>query len=709
MNRRRDIEGLRAIAVAAVIAFHAGLGRTDGGYVGVDVFFVISGFLITSLLVRERSSTGSISLRIFYARRVRRLLPMSALVAVLTAIAARAWLEPLRIQNVATDLRGVATFSVNFVFAGRGADYLQSTLPPSPLQHYWSLAVEEQFYVFWPVLVMLACWRARHVVARVATLSVVMALGSFAACMLTMTSAQPWAFFSPHTRAFELAAGGIVATVPLARRSLVRHLEAAAGWAGLLAIGACVLVFDENTRFPGPWALLPVLATMCVLRSGDESGWGPQLLLRLSPLQWLGSRSYSAYLWHWPVLIIVPAIAGDALTLTQRVACVVITLGLSELSYRVVENPIHRNRLLVGTRAGALAVSLIVIVVGSSVLTGNNVPALATSVEATTPTIGSQTSTTVGSSETSIPGQVTTTVPSTPVLPGLVGPIDAITQAMSNNVVPSNITPKLSAAVLDESRIYKNNCHTSFSSTVQKNCVFGNKEGSVVVGLYGDSHAAEWFPTLEKVALKRGWKLITYTKRGCPPAEIPTFSRVLGHNYTQCEPWRRNVLAKMEKDNVQVVLVAHFDRLLSAANRLPVWPRDWRIGLQGTIDELKKRNIVPILVQDSPYPGQDIPTCLSANLTNVSQCSPIRSNAIRQDIHDMRRELAVKNDVQLLETTDWFCTDTVCPAVVGNLLVYRDDNHISAKFAEFLAPLMDAALNEYVAYTTAYTSRSSGG
>lgn len=698
VNRRRDIEGLRAVAVASVLAFHAGVTRLSGGYVGVDVFFVISGFLITSLLIRERSASGGISFTTFYARRIRRLLPMSALVAVLTAIASRIWLEPLRVSSVATDLRGVATFSVNFVFAHRGADYLQSTLPPSPLQHYWSLAVEEQFYFVWPLLVFLVCWRARRVVTRVAAMSWFIFAASFIACMLMMKTAQPWAFFSPHTRAFELAAGGIVATLPFARGNVWRNVEAAFGWVGLAGIAACVVLFDESIAFPGPWAILPVVATMLVIRSAEHNSWGPHVVLRFAPLQWLGSRSYSAYLWHWPVLIVAPAMVGSDLSGMQRAACIVMTLGLSELSYRFVENPIHRNRFVVGTRAGALAASLVLVVFGASVLTANNVPALATGVEATTPTLNLSTTTTMDQSGSTMPGDVTSTtaLSTTPTLAPLSGPIEAISQAVLNNVVPSNITPKLSAAVLDESRIYKNGCHTSFSSTMQKDCVFGNKNGAIVVGLYGDSHAAEWFPTIEKVAIKRGWKLISYTKRGCPPAEIPTFSKVLGHNYTQCEPWRKNVLKKMVNDKVQVVLVANFDRLLSATNRLPVWEKDWRTGLQGTIDALKSRDIVPILVQDTPYPGQDIPTCLSANLSNVSQCSPVRSNAIRDEIHQVRKDLAAKNGVQLLETTDWFCTATVCPAVVGNLLVYRDDNHITAAYAEFLAPLLDAALNDYV-------------
>jgi peptidoglycan/LPS O-acetylase OafA/YrhL len=208
MQRRADIEGLRAVAVLAVLLFHAGIPGLSGGYVGVDVFFVVSGFLITSLLVNERNTQGRIALGSFYARRVRRLLPVSALVAVTTLAASWIWLEPLRLRSLATDVLGVATFSSNLVFAQRGADYLQSTLPPSPLQHYWSLAVEEQFYLVWPVLIAIVCVGVTSqsrigLRLRVGVVSACVSVASFAACMLLMETSQPWAFFSHHTLAFE--------------------------------------------------------------------------------------------------------------------------------------------------------------------------------------------------------------------------------------------------------------------------------------------------------------------------------------------------------------------------------------------------------------------------------------------------------------------------------------------------------------------------
>jgi len=700
VKRRTDIEGLRAIAVLAVLLFHAGVPGVSGGYVGVDVFFVVSGFLITSLLVAEKTNTGTVSLGAFYARRARRILPVSALVAVATLIASWIWLEPLRLRSLSHDVLAVALFSSNFVFAHRGADYLQSALPPSPLQHYWSLAVEEQFYVVWPALVMLVCigigTRTLHNIRlRVGITAAIAAGASFVACMALMNSSQPWAFFSPHTRAFELAIGALVAVIPLGVSKAAIQMNAALAWCGLAGIITTVVMFSETTTFPGPWALAPVMATAFLLRGGNATSWSPEIVLRLSPMQWLGSRSYSAYLWHWPILIIAAAVLDKELSVFEGLICLMISLALSEFSYRFVENPVRRNHNIAGVRALVLALSLIAVVSGSAVLAQNNQPSLDGGVAATAPTLIAETSTTID------PNVSTTTVPTEPELPNEGAPVDAIVQAMAATGLPSNITPKLQQALSDMPTIYNNNCHASFSAVRPKNCVYGDATSSTVIGLYGDSHAAQWFPAFEKLAIKRNWKLISYTKRGCPPADIPTYSKVLGKIYKECAPWRENVLKQMVADGVQTVFIAHFDRLLSASTRVPMWQKEWRAALQLTVDALTAKGITPVLMEDTPYPGQDVPTCLSRHYTNVQLCNPIISSAYRDDIHQMLQDFDAAK-VHVLWTRQWFCTEAGCPTVVGNILVYRDDNHMTVTFASFIAPLLDAAIVDVVNWVSSH-------
>jgi peptidoglycan/LPS O-acetylase OafA/YrhL len=697
VKRRTDIEGLRAIAVLAVLLFHAGVPGLDGGYVGVDVFFVVSGFLITSLLVAEKTNTGKVSLGAFYARRARRILPVSALVAVATLVASWIWLEPLRLRSLSDDVLAVALFSSNFVFANRGADYLQSALPPSPLQHYWSLAVEEQFYVVWPALVMLVCIgigtrSLRNVRIRVGITAGVAAVASFVACMALMNTSQPWAFFSPHTRAFELAIGALAAVVPIGVSSKVIRINAALAWCGLAGIIATVVLFSETTTFPGPWALAPVIATAFLLHGGNVTPWAPDALLRLSPLQWLGLRSYSAYLWHWPVLIITASALDKKLTVFEGLVCLMISLALSELSYRFVENPVRKNHNIIGIRAAVLAVSLIAVVSGSAVIAQNNQPSVSGGVAATTPSLNTSTTSNTN---------VSTTIPTEPELPGPGAPIEAIVEAMSATGLPSNLTPSLQRAASDMPRIYSNGCHASFSAIRPQKCVFGDLTSSTVVGLYGDSHAAQWFPTFEKIAKERGWKFITYTKRGCPPAEIPTYSKVLGKNYKECVPWRKNVMKQMKADGVQIVFIAHFNRLLSESTRVPMWQKEWRVGLQATIDTLKTEGITPVLMEDTPYPGQDVPTCLSRHYTNVQLCTPAIRVAYRDDMQQMLQDFDAAK-VHVLWTRQWFCTTGGCPTVAGNILVYRDDNHMSVTFASFIAPLVDTAIADVVTWASTH-------
>ncbi|MGA0862524.1 MAG: acyltransferase family protein [Ilumatobacteraceae bacterium] len=690
MQRRTDIQGVRALAVLAVLLFHAGVPGLDGGYVGVDVFFVVSGYLITSLLVAERAGTGRISLRDFWARRVRRLLPVSGLVAVATLAASWLWLEPLRVRDVATDALAVATFSSNFVFADRGADYLSSSLPPSPFQHYWSLAVEEQFYVVWPLLVAAVCVGAVGSAAvrrRVGAVSLVVGVASFAACMVTMNEARSLAFYWPHTRAFELAAGALAAVVPVAIGLRARAASAAAAWVGLGVIGASVVLFDETTAFPGPWALVPVMATVLVLRGGDTTRWAPDVVLRLAPLQWLGSRSYSAYLWHWPALVVVAAAIGRDLTVAEGLAVTVAAVALAEFTWRWPEEPVRTRVTLRGVRAALFAAGIIGVVAGAGLVARNNPPAMATGTVAVAPVLTTTTST--------APPGPTTTVPVTPTLPGPQASLSAIVEAAATTGLPSNLDPNLNSVRGDMPVIYKNNCHAGFSAVRPKNCVVGDAESNVVVGVYGDSHAAQWYPAFEKIAIKNGWRLQYYSKRGCPPAEIEVYSSVLGKVYNQCGPWRANVLDQMVEDGVKVVIIAHFDRLLSAATKTPPWQKEWRAGLRATLEALDARGIVPVLMEDTPWPGQDVPNCLSQNYAAVNTCSQSVSQAYRDDMREIRADFQAEGR-HVLWVRHLFCTESVCPNIVGNLLVYRDDNHISQTYASFIAPLVDEILAPFI-------------
>ena len=363
---RPDIEGLRAVAVGLVLLFH-GYGRpVTGGFVGVDVFFVISGFLITSLLLAEQIRNGRISIMGFYARRVRRILPASALVVILTVVAAYHYLGFITGNDVATDAKWTAVFSANIHFALIGTDYLGSLQPPSPLQHMWSLGVEEQFYVVWPglfLLLVVIVRGARHRNALAATLLLIIGLSLTWSVVETMSDVT-WAYFSPLTRAWELALGALVAVLA----PTIGRLSA--GWptqlialCGLIGIGLSAFVIDASTPYPGSAVALPVVSTALVIAAGCanvDTFVGRALSVR--PMQWLGARSYSLYLWHWPLLIIAAQYVGDELSRWQNTGLLLIAVIASALSYRLVENPIRRARVLRSRTGLSLAIGAALIV-----------------------------------------------------------------------------------------------------------------------------------------------------------------------------------------------------------------------------------------------------------------------------------------------------------------------------------------------------------
>jgi peptidoglycan/LPS O-acetylase OafA/YrhL len=358
---RSDIEGLRAIAVLLVVLYHAHVPSLTGGYVGVDVFFVISGFLITGLLVREWSERRSVSLVRFYGRRARRILPAASIVVLFTMFASYRWLGFLRGNTIASDGKWAAVFLANIHFALVHLSYFASQAPPSPLQHMWSLAVEEQFYVVWPTLFLAICLVRRRSDPRLrlaVALSAVV-VGSLVWSVVETTQNRTWAYFSPLPRAWELAIGGLVAVASGVIIRIPSRVAIGLGGLGLAGVIVSAFIYNDATRYPGLAVALPVLATALVIVAGSASNRGlAERLLGLGSLQWLGKRSYSLYLWHWPVLIIAAERTNKPLSLSQNLSLVLVALLASMITYRLVENPIRFSRALLSRPALAIALGL---------------------------------------------------------------------------------------------------------------------------------------------------------------------------------------------------------------------------------------------------------------------------------------------------------------------------------------------------------------
>jgi len=719
VEHRRDIEGLRALAVIAVIAYHAGVPLTGGGFVGVDVFLVISGFLITSLLLTEWDGSGRISLTRFYARRARRLLPISAAVLAATGLASVIWLEPTRLDELGVDILAASGFAVNLVLAGRGTDYLAAELAPSAIQHYWSLAVEEQFYVLWPALILIALRLGR----RTAVGAVVALTAASALASALLTGQLPtWSYFGLHTRAWELGLGALLAVTLTATRRAPENLRAGLGWIGLVAIGIAIATFDRVEHFPGTWAALPVIGAALVLISGDDNPRGVARLLRLSPLQWAGSRSYSLYLWHWPALVIGAAAIGREPGPLATVALVATSIALAEIGFRLIENPIRRSprlacrsglSLTVG--AGLLAVGAVVGLAVSNVDTTTRTGVIAAAPEpapalpevtepeaeppegepATVfssandePTASVEATATTTTSTTS-----STTVP--PPTPADAIALDAIADALGARVVPDNLRPSLLEANRDTSPLYGTGCHQYLEERAAQGCVFGDPDGDITVAIWGDSHAAQWFSAIDLIAEQRGWRLVSITQGGCPVIDVLTWNRSGDAVFDHCAPWRDNVLDRFAEEEVDVVLLGQHYGLLDADSRGAVSASVWAEQLPALLDRVSE-TMTPIVLIDSPDPPEDVPTCLSEHPEEIEVCEPGAPGNTETAVAATIREITAERGVGTIDPRPWLCVENRCPVVVGDILVYRDSHHLSDTFVRWFTPVLDRAIGPYI-------------
>ncbi|WP_019972188.1 acyltransferase [Mycobacterium sp. 141] len=369
---RPDIEGMRAIAVLLVVLYHAYGTPFVGGFVGVDVFFVISGFLITGLLLRERERSGRISVSDFYARRVRRILPAATLVVLVTLFATYRWLGFIAGNSVAGDAKWSAVFAANLHFGLTRTDYFGAQMPPSPLQHMWSLGVEEQFYLIWPgvtVALLLVARRMHHRKVLAGALCAIIA-ASLTWSVLQTSVNQTWAYFSPLTRAWELALGALIAVMAptIARRLKYGFAPSALAFVGLAGIVLAAVLLTSQTRYPGAAVALPVLGSGALIAAGCAD---PRTLvgrcLSIHPMRWLGARSYSLYLWHWPLLVIPDQYSADDMSVLATTGWVLLAVVASEITYRLVENPFRRAKLLTARTGTTLALGLAL--VGITILT----------------------------------------------------------------------------------------------------------------------------------------------------------------------------------------------------------------------------------------------------------------------------------------------------------------------------------------------------
>ncbi|WP_423458058.1 acyltransferase family protein [Ottowia sp. VDI28] len=634
---RPDIEGLRAIAVLLVIGAHFAIPGLSAGFIGVDVFFVISGYLITGILVRERENTGRIALTRFYANRLRRLLPALATMLIISSALAFKLLPEA--QNVAHSQAAAmaALWVSNIYFAFADVDYFAAETSGNAFLHTWSLGVEEQFYLVWPLLIILALRWAKGSSPKSALTALFagIAVLSLGASLLASQTSPIIGFYMMPTRAWQFAAGALVWL--LSRQRAPSQFQAKAlGWSGILLLVMALIVIGPQTSYPGVAALLPTMATCALLWAGvsadGQRTTSPSALFSLAPMQAIGRLSYAWYLWHWPILVIgenLLPIKGNA---NNTVLAIAASLLAAMLTHRLIENPIRYGRPARAKNKWQIGLALFSMVILNSQLLRWN---------------------------TYTQDQLTASKG------------DIYTQAAADMPI-----------------IYQHGCDDWYQSSELKPCLYGKADAEKTAVLLGDSIGAQWFPTLTAMLDDRQWKIIVLTKSSCPMVDEPFFYQRIGREYTECAIWRDKAIEWLKTQKV--------DRLFVGGTASSAFTDDqWTEGTRRLLDKLSSGATAIYLIEANPALGFNGPSCLRQHQTqtgNDSVCPSTADNTSYARVSALLKSVvstpsdARRSKANWIETSSLVCPAGKCRAIQNGVIVFRDSQHLTATFAELAAP-----------------------
>jgi peptidoglycan/LPS O-acetylase OafA/YrhL len=640
LGYRGDIEGLRAVAILWVVGTHASIPWLSGGFVGVDVFFVLSGFLITGLLVQEMAHGGRLDFADFYIRRLRRLLPALAVMLIGSSVLAAVLLSHAEQQTQASAGWSAALWWSNVHFALARLDYFAPDTETNIFLHTWSLGVEEQFYLLWPALIYLLL-RGRSFAAGMARLRwtmVSITVASLVACIVLTFAAPQFAFYMMPLRAWQFASGALlwiyfandakqVSTAE--QRGVVVYKLPWIGWLGLALLLGAGVCLDANHPYPGFRALIPTMGAVCIIASGCyRTGHGVSRWLSSKPMQAIGAISYSWYLWHWPVLLLGHALTGSDAP-AYKVVCVIISLIAATASYLIVERPMRAWRSRVSSQRVAIYGALVLMAALGIGFHGWGFKA----------------------------------------------------HLASENPFERQFTD----AHMDAPPLYSFGCAEWALSDHVHPCVFGSSHATHTVVLVGDSIAAQWFPTVATFFDKLQWRLVVLTKSACPMVDEPVFYARIGRFFTECATWRSGALAEIARIHPDIVLVGS-----SAGYELT--QDQWKEGSAKVLRGLSASAGKVYVLRSTPRLSFDGPDCLAERVSrpawlNVGHGCAASSEDKQYDLVYgwLRQAVANFSNVKVLDMNDLVCPKGTCAAMQGNVIVFRDSVHVSATFAESLA------------------------
>lgn len=635
---RGDIQGLRAIAVLFVLVFHLWPDVFPGGYVGVDVFFVISGYLIVGSLVKELERTGKISLLAFYRRRARRLMPAALLVLGLVLVATVIYLPQGRWEDTFYQIIASALYVQNWYLSWASVDYLAADGTPSPVLHYWSLSIEEQFYIFWPLIMLGIGWvlSKRRANPRSTTGFVLLALFSVSliASLILTPASPPEAYFVSHTRFWEIALGGLLAIwLPSLQVGVwARVLLFLAGF-GLIFMSG---VTFGGVEFPGWRAILPTGGAALIILAGVfRVGWFSGVDTRA--MRYIGDISYSLYLWHWPLIVFYGAGRDGGIGLVDGAALLLLTFVLSHLSYRYVEEWFRHRDTSISLRPIAAGLIGAFLVSGCALLLNKGLVA-------------------------TIPSDESSGFAPAAEYPG---PAALLKGAPVPDGIP--LRPAPAHVLRDTSPVYDAGCHQNQRDPEATSCVLGDPSSDFQVAVVGSSHSVNWLPTMDVLGRKNGWKIISITKSACGFRNSESSS---------CNAWHENVVAHLSDNPVDVVFLGE------SAGKVRSHEAEELIAER--LQRIANLRIPIIAVRPIPHLERPPADCLP---DRIELCELPRERAERANTIALAAERVA--NLHLVDMNDAICGPETCGPVVGNIVVFRDTHHLTATYARALAPYLE--------------------
>lgn len=655
---RIEIQALRALAVSLVVVYHMEAKLLPGGYVGVDVFFVISGFLITGHIARALNGPDGFSLADFYVRRARRLLPAALTVLCTVGVTTLLFLPLTTWNSIGKQVIASALYVQNWVLASSAVDYMAAATSSSPLKHFWSLSVEEQFYLGWPLALMVAAFIGRRSdrVQQSLMLWILLIFALSFGYSIWQTNVEPaWAYFVTPTRIWELGVGGFLAIL-VSKLKWGSRARCAASWIGLLAIFISAALFDSTTSFPGYAAALPVAGTAMVIAAGEVHGkYSTSKIAGLPFVQFLGDNSYSIYLWHWPLIIMTPMLIngpGSFLPFWLRPLPVIASIFLAWLTKKYIEDPFRpggtlplQGRLLRLPRRAILTsgsvLMAVAIAVGSSLL---------------------------GVSQARIDRAETAMLAFQRGASNCVGAVALYPQCVGKS--PKGVHPDPIIASRDA---VDQQCQQTRSRSDLLSCDFGVSDRPTLrMAIVGDSHSQQWIEAIEQLADRRRWHVTTYFKSSCPYAE--------GVGSASCREFNAAVKAALLQNPVDVVVTStrssrSFGVLANVTEVMDGFKKAWT--------SLRHHGMRVIAIADTPQPIDAGVFDPASRVAEDPSFALSRSLALRGSMEVPNVVLSAGADY--LDMTDFFCQGSICPGVIGGVLVYRDADHITATYSRSLA------------------------